>query len=94
MGVGGGEPPQQDGEPRGEDGPPDGPVPAGGPPARRRGELSVRQRALAGAFIGVLYAVGMSAHGKVLPGVVGGVLAGILLFLVLRETGERRRRRG
>jgi len=49
--------------------------------------------ALAGVFIGVLYAVGMVAKGEVVAGLVGGVLAAILLFLVLREAGNRQRRR-
>jgi hypothetical protein len=44
--------------------------------------------------VGVLYAVGMSLAGEVVPGVVGGVLAGVLCFLVLREVEQRRRRRG
>ena len=56
--------------------------------------LSTGAKVAAGAFIAVLYAVGMSLHGDVLPGVVGGVLAGILCFLVLREIEQRRDRRG
>jgi hypothetical protein len=56
------------------------------------GQLTARQRAFAGAFIGTLFAVGMISHGQVAPGIVGGVLAAILLFLVLREVGERNRR--
>jgi hypothetical protein len=55
--------------------------------------LSMRAKIAAGAFIGVLYAGGMSARGDVLPGVVGGILAGILLVLVLIRLEERRRRR-
>jgi hypothetical protein len=47
-----------------------------------------------GAFIAVLYAVGMSVRGQVLPGVVGGLLAGILCVLVLREYERQRRDRG
>jgi uncharacterized membrane protein len=54
--------------------------------------LSTRAKIIAGAFVGVLYAVGMSA-GDVLPGVVGGVLAAILVFLVLREYERQRRDR-
>jgi hypothetical protein len=56
--------------------------------------LSTRAKVAAGAFIAVLYAIGMSLRGDVFPGVVGGVLAGILCFLVLREVEQRRRRRG
>ena len=46
-----------------------------------------------GALIGVLYAIGMSLRGDVLPGIVGGILAGILCFLVLREVDRQRRAR-
>jgi hypothetical protein len=69
--------------------PPEGPA---GPrePAPRRG-LSTRAKIAAGAFIAVLYAFGMSIRGDVLPGVVGGLLAGVLCFLVLREVENRRR---
>jgi hypothetical protein len=57
--------------------------------------LSLRAKIGVGAFIGVLYAVGMSVRGEVLPGVVGGVLAGILCVLVLREyERQQRQRRG
>jgi hypothetical protein len=55
--------------------------------------LSTPKKIAAGAFIGVLYAGGMSARGDVLPGVVGGILAGILLFLVLTRIEQRRRSR-
>ena len=44
--------------------------------------LSVRAKALVSALIGVLYAVGMSLRGEVLPGIVGGILAGILFAFV------------
>jgi hypothetical protein len=60
------------------------------PPAPRG--LSLRAKIAAGTFIGVLYAGGMSARGDVLPGVVGGILAGILLVLVLIRLEQRRRR--
>ena len=56
--------------------------------------LSLRNKVIAGAFVGILYAGGMSLRGDVLPGVVGGVLAGILLVLVLNRIEERRRHRG
>jgi hypothetical protein len=54
--------------------------------------LSTRAKVAAGAFIAVLYAIGMALRGSILPAVVGGVLAGILCFLVLREVEQRRRR--
>ncbi len=61
-------------------------------PSPRPG-LSTRAKVGAGAFIAVLYAIGMSLRGNVFPGIVGGVLAGILCFLVLREVEQRRDRR-
>ena len=54
------------------------------------GGLSTRAKAFVSALIGVLYAVGMSLRGDVLPGVVGGILAGILCYLVLREVERQR----
>ena len=59
-------------------------------PDQRLG-LSTRSKSAVAAFIAVLYAVGMSIRGDVLPGVVGGALAGVLCFLVLREIEQRRR---
>jgi hypothetical protein len=59
-----------------------------------RGELSARTMWIVGVVIGGLYAFGSIARGYVLAGIVGGVLAAILCFLVLREVRERRRRRG
>jgi len=44
-------------------------------------------------LVGVLFAVGSIARGNVLPGLVGGVLASVLVVLVLREVAERERRR-
>ena len=55
--------------------------------------LSTRAKVGAGAFIAVLYAGGMGFRGDWLPGIVGGVLAGTVLFLVLTRIEERRRRR-
>jgi hypothetical protein len=55
--------------------------------------LSTRAKVAAGVFLAVLYAIGMSLKGDVVPGVVGGALAGVLLFLVLRRIEERRRQR-
>ena len=51
--------------------------------------MTPRQWALAGAFIGILFALGSIARGDVAPGIVGGVLAGVLCFLVLRQIAER-----
>jgi hypothetical protein len=86
VGVGSGQPPGG-GEPtRGES-------PWDHEPPPRRG-LSRRAKIAAGVFVGALYAVGMSARGELLPGVVGGVLAGVLCFLVLRGVERQRRHRG
>ena len=55
--------------------------------------LSTRAKVVAGAVIAVLYSIGMSLRGNVFPGIVGGILAGILCFLVLREIEQRREKR-
>ena len=55
--------------------------------------LSTPKKVAAGAFIAVLYAGGMIWRGYVASGIVGGVLAGIVLFMVLNRIEERRRRR-
>ena len=55
--------------------------------------LKPRQWALAGAFVGILFAVGSISRGDVAPGLVGGVLAGILFFLVMRQIAERQHQR-
>ena len=55
--------------------------------------LSTPKKVAAGAFIAVLYAGGMGLRGDWLPGIVGGILAGIVLFMVLTRIEERRRRR-
>jgi hypothetical protein len=49
--------------------------------------------AILSGFVGLFYAVGMVARGAVAPGIVGGVLAAILCFLVMREVGRRQQRR-
>ena len=63
------------------------------PPPPRRPEHSCEGRRR-GPFIAVLYSIGMSLRGNVFPGIVGGILAGILCYLVLREIEQRRDRRG
>jgi hypothetical protein len=55
--------------------------------------MTRRQWAIAGSFIGVLFAIGSIARGDVAPGIVGGLFAGILCFLVLREISSRQRQR-
>jgi hypothetical protein len=67
--------------------------------APRRGErplpqpMPKRNVAIMAVFVGVLYAAGMIARGAIAPGIVGGILAGILMYLVLREIGQRQQRR-
>ena len=53
----------------------------------------MRTKIAAGAFIGILYAGGMGFRGDWLPGIVGGILAGVVLVLVLIRLEERRHRR-
>jgi hypothetical protein len=55
--------------------------------------MPTRSKIAVGVFVGLLYAIGMSVAGDVLPGIVGGALAGVLCFLVLREVEAQRRRR-
>jgi hypothetical protein len=67
------------------------------PPARgddgRPDRLGPRGRAIAGFAFFVLYAISFSLRGLVLPGLVGGVLGGILVYLVFKQMEERSRRR-
>ena len=54
-------------------------------------------QAVVSVLVGVAFAVGYILRGHVLPGIVGGVLAAILLFLVLtrfqEQVAQRRRER-
>ena len=54
--------------------------------------LSMRNKVIAGAFVALLYAGGMGFRGDWLPGIVGGILAGVVLVMVLNRIEERRRR--
>ena len=60
---------------------------------RRRPEpppgLSTPKKVAAGAFVAILYAGGMGFRGDWLPGIVGGILAGVLCYLVLRQIADR-----
>jgi hypothetical protein len=53
----------------------------------------MRAKVAAGVFVAVLYAGGMGFRGDWFPGIVGGILAGIVLVMVLNRIEERRRRR-
>jgi Flp pilus assembly protein TadB len=62
------------------------------PPAGH-GELSVRSMWIVAVLVGGLYAFSAIVRGHVAAGLVGGALAAILCFLVVRSLYERRRRR-
>jgi len=55
--------------------------------------MSRRNVVIFAVFIGVLYAVGAIGRGDVAAGLVGGVLASVLAYLVFTEVGNRQRRR-
>jgi hypothetical protein len=55
--------------------------------------MSTAAKALAGVAIAILYAVGFVARGHLAAGVVGGVLAGVVLFLALSEDDRQKRER-
>jgi hypothetical protein len=55
--------------------------------------MSARAKAGAGLVIAILYALGLSARGHVAAGLVGGVLAGVVCFLALREYERQKRSR-
>jgi uncharacterized membrane protein YdjX (TVP38/TMEM64 family) len=55
--------------------------------------LSVRSRLVAGAVFAVLYSVTFGPRSGWVPGILSGVLGGAVVFLILREVDERRRRR-
>jgi hypothetical protein len=52
----------------------------------------MRAKVVAGAFVAALYAGGMGFRGDWLPGIIGGILAGIVLVMVLNRIEQRRRR--
>ena len=65
-----------------------------GPGERKPPEaLSPKVHALVALFVGTLYAVGMAVRGDTVPGIVGGALAAVLTFLVLRRAQEQREAR-
>jgi len=55
------------------------------------------QMGIAGAFFGAAFAISAIARGDVAPGLVGGVLGAVLVYLVLQRVSEHnaavRRRR-
>jgi hypothetical protein len=55
--------------------------------------LGIRNRAIVGLVFAGLYIVTFGPRTGWVPGVLSGVLGGIVLFLLLREVDERRKRR-
>jgi hypothetical protein len=50
-------------------------------------------RVAAGVIVAVVYAASFALHGQLVPGLVGGALCGVLVFLLMREMQARARRR-
>ena len=67
--------------------------PAPGEPRKPPEALAPRILGFLGALVAVLYAVGMIVRGDTVPGLVGGALAGVLTFMVLRRAQEQREAR-
>jgi hypothetical protein len=55
--------------------------------------LGVRGRVTVGIAFFLLYAISFSLRGEPLPGIVGGLLGGVLVYLVFKEVENRARRR-
>jgi hypothetical protein len=50
-------------------------------------------RLAAGTIVAVAYAASFALHHQLLPGLVGGVLCGVLVFLLMSRAAQARRRR-
>ena len=50
-------------------------------------------RIAAGVIVAVAYAASFALHHQLLPGLVGGALCGILVYLLLTRAEQARRRR-
>jgi L-lactate permease len=59
--------------------------------------MTARHMAIVAVIFGIAYAVSAALRGDVLPGIVTGILGGVLVFLVLKRVAEHnaavRRRR-
>jgi hypothetical protein len=62
-------------------------------PDGHQDRLGVRGRIIAGIAFFLLYAISFSLRGEPFPGIVGGILGGILVYLVFKQVEERSRRR-
>jgi hypothetical protein len=60
---------------------------------RTVGLLSRSQVIIVAVFVGGLYAAGSIARDDVVPGIVGGILAAVLMYLVILRFQDRRRAR-
>ena len=58
-----------------------------------RDRLGARGRIIVGIAFFLLYAISFSLRGEPLPGIVGGLLGGVLVYLVFKEVENRSRRR-
>ena len=63
------------------------------PPRGGDNLLGVRNRVIVGVVFAALYIVTFGPRTGWVPGVISGALGGIVLFLLLREVDERRKRR-
>ena len=48
---------------------------------------------IGGVIFGAAYVIAFFVRGLYLPGLVGGVLGGVLLYLILKEADARKQRR-
>ncbi|WP_028065276.1 hypothetical protein [Solirubrobacter soli] len=55
--------------------------------------LGLRNRAIVGVVFAALYIVTFGPRTGWLPGVVSGLLGGVVVFLLLKEVDERRKRK-
>jgi ABC-type Mn2+/Zn2+ transport system permease subunit len=55
--------------------------------------MPLLHKIVAGIVLGALYAGWMTYNGHLVPGVVGGILAAIVVVMVLNRMEERRRQR-
>jgi hypothetical protein len=81
VGVGAGEPPEPEDDASRK------------PPEPRDNLLGVRNRVIVGVVFAALYIVTFGPRTGWVPGVVSGVLGGIVFFMLLKQVDERRRRR-